>query len=35
VMLLDSEDNKPTRVRVDRSGGKRKRVAARTGRDLD
>ena len=35
VMVLDREDNKPTRVRVDRSGGKRKRVAARTGRDLD
>ncbi len=35
VMLLDREDNKPTRVRVDRADGKRKRVAARTGRDLD
>jgi len=37
VMLLDPEDNKPTRVRVERSGGKgkRKRIAARTGRDLD
>jgi large subunit ribosomal protein L24 len=35
VMLLDPEDNKPTRVKVDRTGGKRKRVAARTGRDLD
>jgi large subunit ribosomal protein L24 len=35
VMLLDPEDNKPTRVRVDRSGGKRKRIAARTGRELD
>jgi large subunit ribosomal protein L24 len=35
VMLLDPEDNKPTRVRVERSGGKRKRLAARTGRDLD
>jgi large subunit ribosomal protein L24 len=35
VMVLDKEDNKPTRVRVDRSGAKRKRVAARTGRDLD
>ena len=35
VMLLDPEDNKPTRVRIDRSEGKRKRVAARTGRDLD
>ncbi len=35
VMLLDPEDNKPTRVRVERAGGKRKRIAARTGRDLD
>ena len=35
VMVLDKEDNKPTRVRVERSGGKRKRIAARTGRDLD
>jgi large subunit ribosomal protein L24 len=35
VMLLDGEDNKPTRVRVERSGGRRKRIAARTGRDLD
>ena len=35
VMLLDKEDNKPTRVKVERSGGKRKRVASRTGRDLD
>jgi large subunit ribosomal protein L24 len=35
VMLLDPEDNKPTRVRVERSGGRRKRIAARTGRDLD
>ena len=35
VMLLDKEDNKPTRVRVERSGGRRKRIAARTGRDLD
>jgi large subunit ribosomal protein L24 len=35
VMVLDREDNKPTRVSVDRSGGRRKRVAARTGRDLD
>ena len=29
------EDNKPTRVRVERGDGKRKRVASRTGRDLD
>jgi large subunit ribosomal protein L24 len=35
VMLLDPEDNKPTRVRIERSGGKRKRLASRTGRDLD
>jgi large subunit ribosomal protein L24 len=35
VMLLDKEDNKPTRVRIERPDGKRKRVAARTGRDLD
>ena len=35
VMVLDPEDNKPTRVRVEREGGKRKRLAARTGRDLD
>jgi large subunit ribosomal protein L24 len=35
VMLLDAQDNKPTRVRVERSGGKRKRLAARTGTDLD
>jgi large subunit ribosomal protein L24 len=35
VMLLDGEDNKPTRVRVERGKGTRKRIAARTGRDLD
>ena len=35
VMLLDKEDNKPTRVKIERGGGKRKRIAARTGRDLD
>jgi large subunit ribosomal protein L24 len=31
VMLLDPSDNKPTRVRIEGSGGKRKRVSARTG----
>ena len=35
VMVLDPGDNKPTRVRVERKGGKRKRVGARTGSDLD
>jgi large subunit ribosomal protein L24 len=31
VMLLDPSDNKPTRVRIERGGNKRKRVSARTG----
>jgi large subunit ribosomal protein L24 len=35
VMVLDPEDNKPTRVRIERADGKRKRIATRTGRDLD
>jgi large subunit ribosomal protein L24 len=36
VMLLDPEDNKPTRVRIERSSdGKRRRVAARTGNPID
>jgi large subunit ribosomal protein L24 len=35
VMLLDPEDNKPTRINVERADGKRKRKAARTGGDLD
>jgi large subunit ribosomal protein L24 len=35
VMLVDPGDNKPTRVRIDRSGGKRKRIAARTGKEID
>ena len=35
VMLLDPGDNKPTRVRVERGDGKRRRIASRTGKDLD
>jgi large subunit ribosomal protein L24 len=36
VMLLDPEDNKPTRVRIERAAdGKRRRVAARTGNPID
>jgi large subunit ribosomal protein L24 len=36
VMLLDPQDNKPTRVRVERGGdGARSRVAARTGNPID
>ena len=35
VMLLDPSDNKPTRVRIERGGGKRKRVSARTGTEIE
>ena len=35
VMLLDPTDNKPTRIRIDREGGKRRRVGARTGKPID
>ena len=36
VMLLDPSNNKPTRVRVERGkDGKRKRVSAKTGTDID
>ncbi len=35
VMLLDPQDNKPTRVGAKREGGKRERVAKRTGTAID
>src|ERR1700732_2718663 len=35
VMLLDPQSNKPTRVRVTRSDGKRKRIAAKSGGEID
>ncbi len=36
VMLLDPSDNKPTRVRVQRSAdGKRRRIGARKGTEID
>ena len=35
VMLLDPGDNKPTRVGVRVSGGKRERYAKRTGSAID
>ena len=35
VMLLDPKDNKPTRVGVSREGGKRTRVAKRSGQAVD
>ena len=35
VMLLDPQDNKPTRVAISREDGKRFRVARKTGKKLD
>ena len=35
VMLLDPQDNKPTRVGISREDGKRFRVARSTGKKLD
>jgi large subunit ribosomal protein L24 len=35
VMLLDPRDHKPTRVGIEREGGKRYRVAKRSGTRLD
>ncbi|HEY7633100.1 MAG TPA: 50S ribosomal protein L24 [Thermoleophilaceae bacterium] len=35
VMLLDPKSGDPTRVRVSREGGQRKRVAARSGEAID
>jgi large subunit ribosomal protein L24 len=35
VMLLDPQDNKPTRVGVRREDGKRERYAKRTGNAID
>jgi large subunit ribosomal protein L24 len=35
VMLLDPKDHKPTRVGITREGGVRRRVAKRSGQQLD
>jgi large subunit ribosomal protein L24 len=35
VMLLDPKSGDPTRVRVSREGGQRKRIAARSGEPID
>jgi large subunit ribosomal protein L24 len=35
VMLLDPKSNQPTRIRVSREGGQRKRIAARSGEAID
>jgi large subunit ribosomal protein L24 len=35
VMLLDPKSGDPTRVRISREGGRRKRVAARSGEAID
>ena len=35
VMLLDPDSNQPTRVQVKREGGRRVRVAKRSGKEID
>ena len=35
VMLIDPESNEPTRVRVSREGGRRVRVAKKSGKEID
>jgi large subunit ribosomal protein L24 len=35
VMLVDPQDNKPTRVAIVREGGRRMRIAKRTGNRID
>jgi large subunit ribosomal protein L24 len=35
VMLLDPKSNEPTRVRVSREDGRRKRIAAKSGEAID
>ena len=35
VMLLDPDSNQPTRVAVTREGGRRMRVAKRSGKEVD
>jgi large subunit ribosomal protein L24 len=35
VMLLDPKTNQPTRIRVTREGGQRKRIAAKSGEAID
>jgi large subunit ribosomal protein L24 len=35
VMLLDPKSNDPTRVKITREGGQRKRIAKRSGEEID
>jgi large subunit ribosomal protein L24 len=35
VMLIDIESNEPTRVGITREGGRRRRIAKRTGKEID
>jgi large subunit ribosomal protein L24 len=35
VMLLDPDSNQPTRVAVTRDGGRRVRIAKRSGKEVD
>jgi large subunit ribosomal protein L24 len=35
VMLVDLESNEPTRVGITREGGRRRRIAKKTGKEID
>jgi large subunit ribosomal protein L24 len=35
VMLVDIESNEPTRVGITREGGRRRRIAKKTGKEID
>jgi large subunit ribosomal protein L24 len=35
VMLMDIESNEPTRVGITRDGGRRRRIAKKTGKEID
>jgi large subunit ribosomal protein L24 len=35
VMLVDIESNEPTRVGITRDGGRRRRIAKKTGKEID
>ncbi|HEV7802566.1 MAG TPA: 50S ribosomal protein L24 [Burkholderiales bacterium] len=35
VMLLDPKTNEPTRIKITREGGQRKRIAKRSGEEID
>jgi large subunit ribosomal protein L24 len=35
VMLVDMESNEPTRVRITRDGGRRRRISKKSGKEID